>query len=361
MIPTSGTRFCAGSPLSDLFEKTLMLLTLVSQNLNKLVETKVADFASPKPFHTLKVQGLKHDHIKLLTEFRRKLPMKVLALVADFPIQTGELSHTPPPSLRTFLLARKCFIQRPKRVQVRFQGLWVLDFLTRAECQISVFHAEVCPNALTCCWQRFEVCIGRYYTKPIVSTTLTFDCDTPESAMPLAVLVKCISHFIKPPFTLIPLAKCKYDTVVSKVIPSLFKSDRLKLMARFDMGFTPQFIKEPLIRIINAFQLCLDRLAWQRLPMWVCAAFQIFCVLTHCSKVGIRKTIFVSLVLPLMEVGMHLPHIVKQIANADCIRLVVYLIFIGFHGLSSIKFLTPNEWGGRHVVSLRLRLSCLPT
>jgi hypothetical protein len=33
---------------------------------------------------------------------------------------------------------------------------------------------------------------------------------------------------------------------------------------------------------------------------------------------------------------MHLPHIVKQVANADCIRLIANLIFVGFHDISRI-------------------------
>ena len=43
------------------------------QYLNKLVEGKVRDFASPEPFHAIKVQRFNGDGIKPLTEFRRKL------------------------------------------------------------------------------------------------------------------------------------------------------------------------------------------------------------------------------------------------------------------------------------------------
>ena len=48
--------------------------------------------------------------------------------------------------------------------------------------------------------------------------------------------------------------------------------------------------------------------------------------------------------LPLMEIGMHLPHIVEQVAQADRIRLVPKLILVGFHGTSSLKSLTPEQW-----------------
>ncbi len=68
---------------------------------------------------------------------------------------------------------------------------------------------------------------------------------------------------------------------------------------------------------------------------------------TRCMIVRIRQTSFIPVTLPLMEIHMHLPHIVKQISNADGIRLIANFIFIGFHGLSSIKSLTPFQWVGR--------------
>ena len=149
--------------------------------------------------------------------------MKVFALVSDFPIKVCELPDTPPPTVRAFDSTAQCFVERPKFVQGVFQRLGVLDLLTRGKCQVCVFHAEVCPNALTCCWQWFEFCIGCCNTNPIVPTSITLDCNTTDSAVPLAVLMKRIRHFIKSPFTLIPLAKCECNTVVSEFIPSLFK------------------------------------------------------------------------------------------------------------------------------------------
>ena len=43
---------------------------------------------------------------------------------------------------------------------------------------------------LTCCRQRFKISVGCYDVKPIVSATVTLDCDTTESSMPLPVLMK---------------------------------------------------------------------------------------------------------------------------------------------------------------------------
>ena len=186
-----------------------MFLTLILQYLNKLIEGKVRYLTTPKPFHTVKVERFKHNRIKLLTKFAGELPLKVFALVADFPIETCELSHTLPPAVRTLDLTAKCFAERPKFVQGVFQGLRVLYLITRGKCQIGVFHAKVCPNAFTCCRQRSKICRGCRDAKPIASATITLDCDMFDSPLPLAVLVKSISHFIILPFTRIgmPLAK----------------------------------------------------------------------------------------------------------------------------------------------------------
>ena len=126
------TRFRCSSPLTDLFQKTLMFLTLILQYLNKLVERKIGDFTSPQAFHAVKVQGFNGNRIKLLTKFACQLPMKVFALVTDFPIETCELSHTPPPTVRAFNFTRKAFVETTKFLQGVFQRLWVLFFLTRA-------------------------------------------------------------------------------------------------------------------------------------------------------------------------------------------------------------------------------------
>ena len=110
----------------------------------------------------------------------------------------------------------------------------------------------------------------------------------------------------------------------------------------------------------RASQFLLDRLTRQCLPMRVRRIFQNFYVVTHALKTHIQQPLFMPLTLPRVEVFMHLPHIVKQIANADRIRLFPKWILICFHGSSSIKSLTPLKWVGRHV-TLRLRFNCLPT
>ena len=182
MKTTVATRFRCSCPLINLFEKTLMFTTLISQYLNKLVEGKVGDFTSPKPFHSVNVQRFNEDFIKLLTKFAGELPMKIFALVADFTIQARDLSHTLPPTVRTFFFTTQCLVERPKFVQRVFQRLWVLYLFTRAQCQIGIFHAKVCPNAFTCCRQRSKIGVVRCYTDPIAPTCITLNRDSANSS-----------------------------------------------------------------------------------------------------------------------------------------------------------------------------------
>ena len=95
---------------------------------------------------------------------------------------------------------------------------------------------------------------------------------------------------------------------------------------------------------MNPFQFLLDRLRRQRLPMRVCRIFQMFRVFTHAFKVRIGQPLLIPLTLPLMEIHMHLPHIIKQITDTDHIRLVLKLISECSHGLPCIVPLSPNQW-----------------
>ena len=140
--------------------------------------------------------------------------MKVFALIRDFTIETCELPHTPPPAMRTFLLTRKTFIERPKFVQGLFQRFWVLFLLTRAQCQVCVFHAVVCPNTFTRCWQRFRIYKIGDYIQPIITTVITFDRDTTDISVKLTVFMESIRDFIISPFTSVPFSEGNGDTVV---------------------------------------------------------------------------------------------------------------------------------------------------
>ena len=125
-VSAVATRFCCSYPLSNLMELTIMFETFELQYLNKLIESKVRDFTSPKPFHTVKVQRFGRDEVKPSAKVGGKFPMPVSTLVADFAIEYSEGSDSTPPVIRTFDFTRYCFIELPKCVQGLFQELWVL-------------------------------------------------------------------------------------------------------------------------------------------------------------------------------------------------------------------------------------------
>ena len=301
-----------------------MFLALIFQYLNKLVECEIGDFTSPKAFHSVYVQRFKGNGIKAFAQVRGKLPVKVFALTTDFPIQTCELPDSTPPVIRTFLFSRKTLIEGTELFQRLFQKFWRLYLLTCGKCQVSVFHAKVCPYAFTCSWQWSEICVGCCNTKPIVTAVITFDCDTCYFPVPLAMFVKGVRHFIKLPFACfrIPLTQRQCDTIILQ-IPACFsrKGDRLELMPFLDTRSASKFVEKTLICLMNTFQLTLYRLARQDIPMWVCRPFQQCKVGRHSMIVRIRQPVFIPLTLPLMKILVNLPHIIKQITNAYCVRL----------------------------------------
>ena len=117
-------------------------------------------------------------------------------------------------------------------------------------------------------------------------------------------------------------------------------------MSRLDVRSASEFSEKTLIRSVNTFQLTLNRLTWQRIPMRVCRLLQLCKVHRHRLIVGIRKpSVFIPLALPLVEMLVHLPHIVKQIAKTDHIRLVLKLVCEGSQDrFSRITRLSRCRW-----------------
>ncbi len=329
-----------------------MFRTFILQYLNKLVKRKVRDFPSPQTFHASKVQRLRDDNIKPSTQIGREFPMPISALMAYPSIETGNLSDTPPPALRPFCFTAQHLVERPKFVQGAFQKLWRLELLACAQCQISLFQAKICPNAFTCCWQRFSLCVSCCDIKPVVTAIITLYRNLAKRSIPHTVFVKRIRDFLKRPFTCfcVPSSETQRKTIVFQIPASSTRiRKRLKLMLSFYFRSTAKFLEKSLMRCVNPLQLLLYRLARQRLPMRMCRSLE-FCKMPRHSKVvRIRQSVFIPLLLPFMEVCMHLPHLIKQVANPNTIGLVTKLILIGFHGRSiKCQVFTRVKWVGRH-------------
>ena len=94
-------------------------------------------------------------------------------------------------------------------------------------------------------------------------------------------------------------------------------------MAFLDFWSTPEFLEKSVIRQVNASEFLLDPLTRQCFPMRVRRAFQLGYMQTHCLVARIRESIFIALTLPRVEILVNLPHIVKQVPNADSIRLII--------------------------------------
>ena len=118
-------------------------------------------------------------------------------------------------------------------------------------------------------------------------------------------------------------------------------------------------LKELFVSQVNPFRDLLDDLTRQLIPMRFRPRFQLRDMTTYPTKRRIFTIDTIIASLQLQEVNMHTMQIVNQVTNLYQIRLVVELIFFGFHGISHITPLTPLKWVGRHTIK-RLCFNCLP-
>ena len=182
------TRLCRRCPPSDLNKLTIMFQTLELQNLNKLVEGKVRDFASPKPFHTVKVQRLGGNGIKPLTQVCRTLVVPISALVGNVDVESCQLTDSAPPIARTSHFPRKALVEFSELVQGPFQGLSMVYLLTCIQGQIGVY-AEFYPYAFTCSGQHFFRRTICYNIKPILTGSIPADLDILNVPFPIAMVM----------------------------------------------------------------------------------------------------------------------------------------------------------------------------
>ena len=173
-----------------------MFLTLILQYLNKLVERKIGDFASPQAFHTLKIQRLGDDGIKPFAQVGSNLVVPVLALVGDMPIQARQLPHSTPPIVRTFHLSADRFVECSEFFQGVFQKFWRVFLFAGAKGQVGL-HPEVYSYALTCSRTGFGCRCVCNNIEPIGANAIPKDLDIAHFTLPLAVLVESEPTFIE--------------------------------------------------------------------------------------------------------------------------------------------------------------------
>ena len=102
-------------------------------------------------------------------------------------------------------------------------------------------------------------------------------------------------------------------------------------------------IKKLFVSQVNTLCDLLDNLTRQLMPMRFRPLFQLRDMTADARKRRIFSIDTIIASLQLQKVNMHTMQIVNQIADLYQVRLMVELIFVGFHGLSRITPLTPDK------------------
>ena len=330
-----------------------MFDTLILQYLNKLVKGEVRDFPSPQPFHTIKVQRLSNDCIKPFAQVGSNLVMPVLALVADFPIEPGELANSTPPIPGTFLLARKGFVQGSEFFQGAFQKLRRLFLFPSAKCQVRL-QPEVYSYALTCSRIRFGnggVC---NHVKPIGANTITKDLNIANFTVPVAVLVKREIAFVElQRFSrYVPRFEREPDTPCLKEIPRLELRRAVSSFA-LELWKSTKSIKETFISDVNTDNYFVKRITGYPCPVLLRAFQQVRQMRLQAKTPGIFAVSTVISLFQPQKVVMHVCKIVKHIpethslwvfAQLERVCSAILFLFSFSHGVSRITPLSPYKW-----------------
>ena len=102
-------------------------------------------------------------------------------------------------------------------------------------------------------------------------------------------------------------------------------------------------IKKLFVSQVNTLCDLLDNLTRQLIPMRFRPLFQLRDMIADAGKGRIFPIDTIIASLQHQKVNMHTMQIVNQIADLYQVRLMVELIFVGFHGLSRITPLTPDK------------------
>ena len=366
-MPTFRARFRRRNPLPNLKELTLMFDTLILQYLNKLVKSKVRDFTSPEAFHSLKVQCLGDNVVKLTTQVSGAFVVPISALIRDFHVKPCELTDSTPPIARPFLLATHGFIEFSEFVQGLFQGLWMLNLLTGAQCQIG-FHAKVYPYAFTCSGQHFWGGVICHNIEPIRAGSVPTDLDITDIAMPLTMLMEREVDFlilVELFRNRIPHSKRDTDTPLLKFI-GIRELRRSIFITLFELRGTDasaslslfEKIKKLFPRKVQANNNSVKRVTGYPCPLSLGAVEQLRQVRLQAIPAGIFPIDAVISIFQSKEVIMHVAKFIEHIAQAHILRMLAYLIFVSSHSVTSYQFFNPFSVGWQtHYQAVMLRMS----
>ncbi len=335
---------------------------LETQYLNKLVESKVRDFSTPKPFHAVKVQRLGGDKAKPSAQVSSKLPLPISALVSNFTVKSREIMDRTPVVARILGFTRKAFVEVSEFLQGLFQELWVLYLLTRVQREKSVFHTEVCTYTFTRSRQNFFRGVICHDIKPIRSDTVAKDLDIADVSMPRAVLVKKKPTLVELQTLrgFVPRFERQADTSIFEFIACLELRRTVFVTFLVFRATNTSNVEKTFPSDVQADNHSVKCVTRYPCPMLFCPMEQLRQVRLQEIPSGILAVPPIASIFQLQEVVMDIRKVVKHIAQALVLGVVTYLIFVRSHWTIAYSVLNPYPVGGRHVASQQ-RLVCLPT
>ncbi len=247
-----------------------MFETLVFEQLNKLVETEIGDFASPDTtFHAVKVERFYSDSIKAPAEGGSEFPLPIKTLIANPDVKACELSNSTIVVSRPFHFATDRLVQFAELLQRLFEKLRTFYFITITQRQ-ERFDTEIYPYALTCSRKGFGRRIICHDEQVVIANSISADLDIAHIAVPVAMLMEREPGTVK--FqglrSVIPRLKRKTDTPVFKFVACL-ELGRTIAMFPFRFRNTALSSKEALVNIMDTDYSSVKRISRYPRPMFL--------------------------------------------------------------------------------------------
>ena len=348
------TRFGSRRPLPDLKAVTIMFQTLILQYLKKLVKSEVRDFPTPEAFHTLKVERLGGDQVEPSAKVCRKFPVPISALVRNFAVKSGEFSERTPPIVGTFYFPTEVSVELTKLFQGLFQGLRMLNLLTRVQGQIGL-HTEVRSYTFTCSGQDFFSRVIRDDVEPKRSDSISTNLDITDSAVPIAMVVIQDIAILENEllFDGIPLLERQANRAFRKWrgflvgglcinLVSCLELRRTVFMPFLELRGTDTSttlaifdpIKESLVGDMDTDNHRIERVTPYPHSVFLGALEQLRQVRLQPIPTGILPIDAVISLLKFQEVVMDIGKVIQHVAQAHILRMLAYLIFAGSHGVT---------------------------
>ncbi len=307
-----------------------MFQTLELQNLNKLVKGEVRHFSSPQAFHTVKVERLGSDKVKLSAQVSCEFPMPIAPLVSNFAVKPRKIVNGTPPVARPFGFSTDGFVAFSELVQGAFKELWRLYFLTGVEREKSVFHTEVCTYTFTRSRQDFFTGIIGHDIKPKRADTIAKDLEITDVAFPIEELVKGKPTFVKLQTLQGCVPRFEGDTHASflKFVACLELRRTVAAFA-FEFRFTCALdIEKTLPSDVQSDNHSVKGIPRYPRPVFLGPLEQLCEVRLQTETTRVLPIATIIAIFQLQKVVMDIAKVIEQIAQAFVLGMFAYLIFV---------------------------------